>query len=417
MPYVKQHLQRYHSEQKRQVEKQSTMVARRRLRMDSLPREQTASPIRQDDMAGLTPKQQMARRRELQLRQRELELKMATMQAGDSRRQVEERKTKMLESNLAAGMVPSIRPSALAAPDYEHPTIGGFGDSMVNMDTMPSGSGMCAGNGDTVLMGSVVSGFGGFGGDSVLMGSVMSNEADGGILSTSPPVAAPLPTPAPRPSPGRGHTGRGAGRASGAAPGRSAKPTSTASKPRTALPSFNKQRVETQDSSQSLPQSPATPVSNKHIRNRSVGPIPQTKVAGLKQESDSEYESDFEDFDANEGHSMAQRMKIISNMEDLERTLSSKGGSNSIVNVQDQVGQTVKNSKAQALRDRCYAALGNKFDDVYSFLSQVRGASTPTNEAVVNRQLMELVGQDKQLMQGCFLVDQLVFQEKMWSGA
>eukprot|EP00955_Chlamydomonas_euryale_P038616 351140-Chlamydomonas_euryale.AAC.36 len=66
---------------------------------------------------------------------------MATMQAGDSRRQVEERKTKMLESNLAAGMVPSIRPSALAAPDYEHPTIGGFGDSMVNMDTMPSGSG------------------------------------------------------------------------------------------------------------------------------------------------------------------------------------------------------------------------------------------------------------------------------------
>lgn len=56
---------------------------------------------------------------------------------------------------------------------------------------------------------------------------------------------------------------------------------------------------------------------------------------------------------------------------ELERTLSSKAGRDSIVNVQDKVGTAVKNSKAQALHDRCIAALGSRFGDVYAFLSQV----------------------------------------------
>jgi hypothetical protein len=43
----------------------------------------------------------------------------------------------------------------------------------------------------------------------------------------------------------------------------------------------------------------------------------------------------------------------------------------------------------------------------------VRGAAKPPSESDVNQELLKLVGSDKGRMQGCFLVDQLVFHESM----
>ncbi|KAG1656955.1 hypothetical protein FOA52_004341 [Chlamydomonas sp. UWO 241] len=110
-----------------------------------------------------------------------------------------------------------------------------------------------------------------------------------------------------------------------------------------------------------------------------------------------------------------RRMDIIKNVEELERTLTSasKVDRDSIVNVQDQVGNTVKVHKAAQLRERCHSDLGPKFDAVYAYLTKVRAAAKPPAEADVNKELLKLVGGDKGHMQGCFLVDQLVFHESM----
>lgn len=70
----------------------------------------------------------------------------------------------------------------------------------------------------------------------------------------------------------------------------------------------------------------------------------------------------------------------------------------------------------QALHDRCAASLGRHFDDVYAYLKRVRNSPQPTAETEVQRKLMELVSNKKDLMQGCFMVDQLVFQEILGSG-
>lgn len=207
-----------------------------------------------------------------------------------------------------------------------------------------------------MLMGSVVPGAGGFGGDTVLMGSVVSQGGLGqdpsssdNFPSASSPSAAQQPH-APeraRPSPrGRGASRVPLGRPSAVSSGRGAKPTTDyplkaspntnstkpsldhpfkvspraigtgaglGAKPRPTLPAFGKQQLP---DTQSLPQSPATPVFSGRGRIHSVGPSPSKTESKACHESDSEYESDFEDFDASEGQSVAnQRMKIISNVE------------------------------------------------------------------------------------------------------
>ncbi|GFH20568.1 protein kinase domain-containing protein, partial [Haematococcus lacustris] len=82
--------------------------------------------------------------------------------------------------------------------------------------------------------------------------------------------------------------------------------------------------------------------------------------------------------------------------------------------VREKVGVSARSSKAAALRDRCKQALGHHFASVYAYLRRVRSQEAASiDEAGVQRALHELVGQDKALLQGCFLTDQLVFQEMM----
>lgn len=76
----------------------------------------------------------------------------------------------------------------------------------------------------------------------------------------------------------------------------------------------------------------------------------------------------------------------------------------------------LKADKARAIRERCQAALGPIFPAVYDYLRRVRGApAASVDEKDVQRRLLELVGNDKARLPGCFVVDQLVFQELMFS--
>ncbi len=132
--------------------------------------------------------------------------------------------------------------------------------------------------------------------------------------------------------------------------------------------------------------------------------------------------------------------------------------------VRDRVGSAVKNGKATQLRNQCQAALGFHFAEVYAYLRRARTQDTPpgeyytvcvcvrvcvsvryslapflfgiakglencwvcalcgsvyvcvsAEEAVVQKTLSDLVGGDRTLLQGCFMVDQLVFTEMMYS--
>jgi len=82
--------------------------------------------------------------------------------------------------------------------------------------------------------------------------------------------------------------------------------------------------------------------------------------------------------------------------------------------MQEKVGSAVKTGKAQALRDRCQAALGYHFGEVYTYLRRARGAAQPPDEREVQKHLLGLVGGSRELMPGCFMVDQLVFTESMF---
>ncbi len=90
-------------------------------------------------------------------------------------------------------------------------------------------------------------------------------------------------------------------------------------------------------------------------------------------------------------------------------------GRDSIAAVQERVKQTGANSdKARALRQNCEAHLGGKFGAVYDYLSRVRRQDPAPEEKEVQRRLLEIVV-DKSRMPGCFMVDQLVFTEAMYS--
>ncbi|GLC74270.1 hypothetical protein PLESTF_001483200 [Pleodorina starrii] len=129
-------------------------------------------------------------------------------------------------------------------------------------------------------------------------------------------------------------------------------------------------------------------------------------------DDDGAYSDDFEDDDDDEGV-MQQRNRIIQNVEDIASR--AYDGRDSIAAVQERVKQTGANSdKARALRQGCEAQLGPKFAPVYDYLSRVRRQEPPPEEKEVQRRLLEIVG-DRTRMPGCFMVDQLVFTEAMYS--
>ncbi|EFJ46297.1 NimA-related protein kinase 5 [Volvox carteri f. nagariensis] len=129
-------------------------------------------------------------------------------------------------------------------------------------------------------------------------------------------------------------------------------------------------------------------------------------------DDDGAYSDDFEDDDEDEGV-VQQRNRIIQNVEDIASR--AYDGRDSIAAVQERVKQTGANSdKARAIRQGCEAQLGNKFAPVYEYLSRARRQEPPPDEKEVQRRLLEIVG-DKARMPGCFMVDQLVFTESMYS--
>ncbi|KAG1655857.1 hypothetical protein FOA52_012507, partial [Chlamydomonas sp. UWO 241] len=160
-------------------------------------------------------------------------------------------------------------------------------------------------------------------------------------------------------------------------------------------------------------------------------PVNDVNTDAYNSEFESDYESDYDDddMDFDTGASLVStRMKMLDNVRELgAASLGGTGGtgvagtgggpSDSLAHVQHRVGSGVMRSKAVALRERCTAMLGYHFGDVYAFLRRARARSPPTPEAEVQRRLLQLVGNNEELMHGCFLVDQLVFQESMWTGS
>ncbi|GFH17604.1 protein kinase domain-containing protein [Haematococcus lacustris] len=133
---------------------------------------------------------------------------------------------------------------------------------------------------------------------------------------------------------------------------------------------------------------------------------------------DPDYEDDFEEYNPlalDDQETRNEKCKILSNMEDLVIAPGQGGLPNEDQQVREKVGVSARSSKAAALRDRCKQALGHHFASVYAYLRRVRSQEAASiDEAGVQRALHELVGQDKALLQGCFLTDQLVFQEMMF---
>ncbi|GAX79840.1 hypothetical protein CEUSTIGMA_g7280.t1 [Chlamydomonas eustigma] len=393
MPYVQEHVQRYHKQEKKRAGRAVQSATRRRQVV-----EEGRAMGPPENWETLTPKERMAKKREVEAQKRELELKLAAMNMNKDKMQIAGRKTKMVyESNIGLpGAKQNRKPdvwdvNTMSDTSARRQGIGSFGDSMVNMDTMPSTStlidphkqtvdwqrqagrggparinygndSMRAGVGnDTVLMGTVPSG-GSFltsaGGDTMVNLGTMNL---GGITSNG------LPT----------------------------------------LPGMKRQPMGT---IQSVPSSPAEPPASNRFRSVQVTP---SKADDYNSDYASEYESDFEDYDPDDSNDVVhQRMKIVNNIEELGRTMGSNY--NPLDTMQERVGNTVKNSKAQALREKCQNALGYHFGEVYTYLRRARTSQSPPDEREVQRHLLELVGSKKELMPGCFLVDQLVFQESMF---
>ncbi len=84
--------------------------------------------------------------------------------------------------------------------------------------------------------------------------------------------------------------------------------------------------------------------------------------------------------------------------------------------VVDRAVTRSKDEQVAALGQRCRQALGPAFDKVYGYLSRVRGAAgAQPDERDVQRALLELVGGNRALLPGCFMCDQLVFQECLYA--
>eukprot|EP00798_Chlamydomonas_sp_ICE-L_P014519 gene14519-20549_t len=144
-------------------------------------------------------------------------------------------------------------------------------------------------------------------------------------------------------------------------------------------------------------------------------------VSQYQPKSDDEYEDDFDDYEddfeaynpADEQEIVNQRMKILNNVEEMERSMGDSFDESSTMAMQERVGTVQRNSKVALMREKCQSALGPKFTIVYNYLKDARSAAKAPDEKEVQRKLRDIVGNDKTLVQGCFLADQLVFQEEM----
>lgn len=145
----------------------------------------------------------------------------------------------------------------------------------------------------------------------------------------------------------------------------------------------------------------------------------QRGASAQHDDDDERYSDDFEDDDEVENAAVAQqRNRIIKNVQDMASFDDESKGS--IANVKENVRvRNALSDKARALRERCEAALGPKFTPVYDFLRKVRLAQAgmnvnEKNEKEIQKRLLDIVV-DKAKMPGCFLVDQLVFSESMYT--
>lgn len=141
------------------------------------------------------------------------------------------------------------------------------------------------------------------------------------------------------------------------------------------------------------------------------------------------YEDDpFEDYDEEGGGSgpegnvdelqreVQQRQAILEQCKKLKRTGS---GAEEVEELEDSAhwGDTnvveIRDTKIRELYERCNSALGPKFCEVYFYLKDVRTSPRPPSEGEVSRKLLRLVNQDRAKLAGCFMCDQLIFQEMM----
>lgn len=136
-----------------------------------------------------------------------------------------------------------------------------------------------------------------------------------------------------------------------------------------------------------------------------------------------EYEEEEEEEDPEERQQLVQevqqRRQIVHNMMEISRSLDGAAGGGGC-SVSDRAPVVLHDAKLTALHERAAAALGPHFDTVYRYLRAVRtrgggGGGGVPDEREVQRRLLELLGGDRSRMQGCFVCDQLVFQEMMHS--
>mmetsp|Transcript_1711 Transcript_1711/g.3847 ORF Transcript_1711/g.3847 Transcript_1711/m.3847 type:complete len:555 (+) Transcript_1711:108-1772(+) len=249
----------------------------------------------------------------------------------------------------------------------------------------------------------------------------------------APQHAAPTSTP-PGPAFEQGQAGTSAATAAAPAEAPAAQPTPATAPAAAAAPAAagGTAAQPRAPSARAAPPAAPPPVKAVHAPSpRAVSPSPPSRAPGVNQGSfgkiskspsmdyssgfeedadESPYESDFEDVEDQD--TINQKCKLLSNIEDLERTHQSNayGDTRAISQVCERVGLSTKTGKAAALRERCQQSLGRMFPEVYAYLRKMRTQES-LDESQIQRALQELVGRDSEMLKGCFLVDQLVFQE------
>lgn len=172
------------------------------------------------------------------------------------------------------------------------------------------------------------------------------------------------------------------------------------------------------------PQNNAAPAAASERRNMlGVGPAARGGGAGplaRQHHDEDDYEDDFEemyeddDFEEYDPSEEVQHHRQI--VKELEKSMSMSDDTAEqvIAGVQERVATGTKNSKTLALKKQCEAQLGSVLPQVYAYLKKVRTSNVSTDEKEVQKKLLELVSGDRTRLQGCFMVDQLVFQEMMY---
>ncbi|KAL6747220.1 kinase-like domain-containing protein [Haematococcus lacustris] len=538
MPYVHQSVQRYRQESQRNLEKQSSTMARRQQLLDKTGEAAAAQGLRggAEEDAALTPKERLARNKERQRQQRELELKLASLNTAKEQGVAAQRKAAQIQGTNALGLPgsaaarsaahqvaaaqqqqqgllgydepPPATPSSAGAQllqsssgrrggtnnpwnavdppnQQQQQGGGGMGDSMVNMGTMPGGGTLPLGSrtalrqapppggGGMTPRGAGGAGVGGAGAGSwdaggqtvyeayenrpIRAGSrpsmtraVLADMADDGVLMGT--MAGATQTMVNMGTMNLGITSQGSFRAAAGSnpwalddPGVTAPAATGHTTPRTpavpgelaggykfgisnpsAMPSLPSFPPRMQHSTPSPQRSASPPMllgnSKARAGNQDAQPSFEFPARDMRHssgyEDDDDYEDDFEEYNPlalDDQETRNEKCKILSNMEDLVIAPGQGGLPNEDQQVREKVGVSARSSKAAALRDRCKQALGHHFASVYAYLRRVRSQEAASiDEAGVQRALHELVGQDKALLQGCFLTDQLVFQEMMF---